>query len=437
VQPRWLKALVAVLVHAAAAAATASDEQPAGVRFRLPAEYEFFSYLGARGGPKVNSRDAFTALPEVEWRPSPSALFRFALALRQDFAEEERSRIYPSEGFLDLEHDGWALRVGRQFITWGRADSLRPTDVFKRHDLTDLIENREEAVDAVKLDLSGRAWTLETVWAPVFDPDTVSFRSENRWTLLPTEVTVPEFGRVQLSFREGRTEPAQTLASGQFGVRVSGSSGGWDFAAMYYYGYDRVPTVVRQELARFDPWTRAVTLTLHPVHKRIHVFGGDWATVMGAWGFRGEAAYTRTSDPESVKPEVDDPYLRFTGGVDRTFSAVPAGQSLLVILQYALDAELPSRGRSNQQEVGGLLHPFRRAFLLNSTWNLTEFVKVRLKGFVNLEDGDYVLQPELSLQPIDAMSIVLGADFLGGARDTFFGRFRDNDRVRMRISYVF
>jgi hypothetical protein len=124
-------------------------------------------------------------------------------------------------------------------------------------------------------------------------------------------------------------------------------------------------------------------------------------------------------------------------GVDRTFSQIPVGQSVFVILQYALDTELPQRGPSNQSEVGGLRHFFRHALLLNSTWKYTEFVRVSVKGFVNLEEGDFVLQPALSWQPMDGMTLTLGGDVLGGRRGTFFGTFRDNDRVRVTISYQF
>ncbi|MFQ5830124.1 MAG: DUF1302 family protein [Candidatus Methylomirabilia bacterium] len=413
-------------------------EERVKARFRVPVEYEHFSYLHGRGGVRTDSRNALTAIPEVEWAPHETVFFRLSLALRQDFSEEERSRVYPYEGFSDLERESWAVRIGRQFITWGRADSLRPTDVFKRHDYTDLIEDREEAVDAVKLDLFRDSLTLEGVWAPVFDPDITSFRAENRWTAFPRTGVVPGLGQARLTFREGRREePSRGPESGQVGLRLSGLSGGWDFAGMYYYGYDRVPTIIRQEVSRIDPVAGEATITLVPIHKRIHVIGGDFATVISEWGLRGEASYTLTTDPQSDDGEVDDPYLRFTGGVDRTLSGIPVGQSLFLILEYALDTELPPRGPSNQEEVGGLLHFFRHALLLNGSWKYTEFLRVKLKGFVNLEEGDFVLQPEVSWQPMDAMTIVIGADVLGGSRTSFFGTFRDNDRLRARISYVF
>ena len=56
---------------------------------------------------------------------------------------------------------------------------------------------------------------------------------------------------------------------------------------------------------------------------------------------------------------------------------------------------------------------------------------------MNLEQGDFVLQPEISWQAIDSMTIVVGGDVLGGRPNTFFGQFRNNDRIRFRISYAF
>jgi hypothetical protein len=413
-----------------AGAAGASAAEPAAPRVRVPLEYEHFSYLSGRVGPEVDSRNALTAIPEVEWALDKSLFLRFALALRKDFGEDERSRAYPYEGFVDLHRETWAVRLGRQFIPWGRADTLRPTDVFRRRDLTDLVEDRVEAIDALKLNVFAGSWDLEGVWVPVFEPDILSVRPENRWALVPADG--------QTRFREGRREePPRALESGEAGIRLTGSKGGWDFAAMYYYGYDRTPTFVRQRLIQLDPSTGGATILLVPVHRRIHVVGGDVATVVGRWDLRGEAAYTRTTDANADNPEVDDPYLRFTGGVGRTLSTTPVGETLSVIVQYALDTELPQRGPPNQEERAGLRHFYRHAGVVNATWKYSEFLRLNTKGFLNLEDVDFALQTELSWQPVDALTLAVGADVFGGRRRTFFGRFRDNDRVRFKVSYTF
>jgi len=434
----WSGALLLTLVFVAASWEAVLAEEPAKLDLGLLLEYEHFSYLAARGQKPVDSRNAFTAIPKIDWTPLESLRLHSAVLLRQDFSEEERSRVDLHDGFVHFEHEGWSLKVGRQFITWGRADSLRPTDVFKRHDYTDLIENREEAVDAVNLAFARGAWALEGVWAPVFTPDIVSFRAENRWTGLPTTTTVPGVGEVDLVFREDpKQRPAQNLGSGQVGLRLSGSIHGWDFAGMYYYGYDRVPTVIKRQIGNLDPVGRELSVTLVPIHERIHVFGGDVATVISGWGLRSEVAYTLTTDLDPGIRGINDSYFRFTGGVDRTFPRLPLGESLWLIVQYALDTEPRQPGPIDEQDVDPRLHPFQHALVVNSTWKYTEFIRLSFKAYVNLLQGDFVLQPELSWQPIDSMTVAVGGDVLGGSATTFFGQFRDNDRVRFRISYAF
>src|SRR5438093_6037051 len=105
--------------------ASASADEPARTpRFGLYLEYEHFSYVTAIPN-KVDSRNALTAIPNIDWNLTNSLFFHFATLLRQDFSEEERSRVYPVDGYLRYEGENWAIKVGRQFITWGRSDSFR------------------------------------------------------------------------------------------------------------------------------------------------------------------------------------------------------------------------------------------------------------------------------------------------------------------------
>src|SRR4029077_15553762 len=165
-----------------------------------------------------------------------------------------------------------------------------------------------------------------------------------------------------------------------------------------------------------------------PIHERIHVFGGDVATAVSGWGVRGEATYTLTSDLGRDVSGVNDPYFRLVGGIDRAFPRLPVGESLSVGIQYALDTEPRQPGPLDLLDVDQRLHPFQHALVVNTVWTYTEFVKLRLRSYVNLGEGDLLLQPELAWQPIDSMTVVAGADVLGGRPDTFFGRYRHNNR---------
>jgi hypothetical protein len=370
--------------------------------------------------------------------PRTDVLLHAALLMRKDFSEEERSRIYAYDGFLSLERERWSFSIGREVLSWGRADSLRPTNVFQRHDYTDLIEDRVEATDVLRVTFSRGKGTIEGVWAPVFTPDIVSYAADNRWTGLPTETDVPGVGQVSLTFDEDpQRRPPATLASGQVGVRFSGTAGGWDFAGMGYYGYDRVPTITRREVETLDQAAQTATIRLLPIHKRITVFGADFAKAISRWTVRGEAAYTLTADLDAGTIGINDPYFRFTGGADRTISSTQSAQSLSFGIQYALDTEPKQPGPLTAQEVNPLLHPFRHALVVNSTWRFTDSVQFAFRGYVNLVEHDFVLQQEIAWKPIDSMTIVAGGDLLGGQPTAFFGQYRDNDRVRFRISYTF
>ena len=415
-----------------------AGEEPSKVRLGVYLEYEYFSYLTSLGGEVVDSRNAFTAIPRLDWAPHHDLLLHASVLMRKDFSEEERSRIYAYDAFMSLERETWSFSIGREVLSWGRADSLRPTDVFQRHDYTDLIEDRVEATDVVKVTFSRGTGTLEGVWAPVFTPDIVSYAADNRWTGLPATTDVPGVGQVSLTYDEdSQQRPPATLASGQVGIRFSGTTGGWDYSGMGYYGYDRVPTITLHEVETQDPAAQTATIRLVPTHKRITVFGGDFAKAISRWTVRGEAAYTLTADLDPGTTGINDPYFRFTGGADRTISSTTSAQSFLFGIQYALDTEAEQPGPLDTQEVNPWLHPFRQALVVNTSWKFTESVRFDFRGYVNRVEHDYLVRPEFVWTPIDSMTIVIGSDVLGGQATTFFGQYRDNDRLRLRMSYTF
>jgi hypothetical protein len=135
---------------------------------------------------------------------------------------------------------------------------------------------------------------------------------------------------------------------------------------------------------------------------------------------------------------IDDPYLRFVGGMDRTFARIFSSHDLYLNLQYLLDTEVPRRGSKNQDDVSvRLRHFYEQAVLAQVEYRFTSYTKVTTRSFVNLAQGDYLLQAELSWQPRDAWTWTIGGDFMGGNTGSFFGLYHGNDRVRTRITYRF
>jgi hypothetical protein len=414
--------------------------QDAKVDFSAFISFEHISYFKELAEETENHNDELRFIPKADITFSENLAATTAVEFRKNFTHDEYSRIFVREFYIDIYSTHSDFRVGNQIIAWGRADMIKPTDRFRRHDYTDLIDERVEEIWALKWDYYIADFTLEMVWAPIFQEDIIAYDLENRWLLLPRDVTVPGIGTIKLDFEEDTSEtPPNTLSSSQIGVRLNGTYSGWDFAIMYAWSYDRTPTFIDGEVLSFNLTDRTALIEVTPGFERIHVFGGDWATVISRVGLRGELAYVLTEDRHGNDPEVDDPYLLFVGGVDYTFADVIKTWDLLVIAQYALDTEVPHQGDPNQKTEGvaSLRHYYEHALLLNTVLKFSEFSKFNLRGFLNLEEKDWVIISEFLWQPVDGLTVGLGADFLGGSKDDFWGQFNDNDRVRITIIYEF
>ena len=65
-------------------------------------------------------------------------------------------------------------------------------------------------------------------------------------------------------------------------------------------------------------------------------------------------------------------------------------------------------------------------------------MKAELKLAADLKGADnYYVQPTVTYDVTESLRLKAGADLLGGARRTLFGRFSDNDRFFIALDYYF
>jgi hypothetical protein len=81
---------------------------------------------------------------------------------------------------------------------------------------------------------------------------------------------------------------------------------------------------------------------------------------------------------------------------------------------------------------------FRDSVIARAIFKFTEETEFRLTGIVDFAGGATGLaQPRLVHRITDAFHIEAGVDLLGGARDTFWGRWRQNNRGFLILRYFF
>jgi len=400
-------------------------------------EIDHISFFKNADAPKINSRNQAILQTEFLATVNDKAAAYSAVEFRDDQSDPSRNRVYLDEAYIDYFSANFDLRLGKQIIVWGKADGINPTDNITPWDFSDILDTDDERIGVVglKTDFYIGNWSLEGVVVPTFTPSVLPPQN-SRWfpefpSMIPNPyypVLGPPFLQATYAFLEPML-PDANFQSAQLAGKISSSVGGWDFSLSYYYGYDDLPTYRQSQSLEGD----SLVVLLQPRYFHRDALGGDFATALGKWGLRGEAAYFFTADPDGSDPEIDDPYFQYVIGIDRTLSNVIGDNNLFVLMQWI--QEIPKFDTG--YHIYDLNHIFQKSISVKLEYESGAFSKISLEGVYNLKKGDYYIHPGFSYQLSDGVELKLTADILGGDSDSFFGSFRDNKRLQARMKYSF
>jgi hypothetical protein len=185
--------------------------------------------------------------------------------------------VRPADLYVDVVTSRFDLRAGAARLVWGRLDEFQPTDVVNPIDLSRfLMEGRSEARLPVGLVRARvflpRSTTLEAVVVPHFRRGRFDQLEEpsSPFNLtrspIPRVTDEPEFGR-----------------SLQGGLRLTSTTARVDWSVSGYRGIRAFPVSSAGVDLQLGPYVRESFPWFTMV-------GGDFETVRGAWGVRGEVA---------------------------------------------------------------------------------------------------------------------------------------------------
>ena len=316
------------------------------------------------------------------------------------------------EAYLDFSLGAVDFRVGRQIVVWGRADGVNPTDNISPRDLTLLVpddDDQRSGATATKTNVYLGSFTLSGMWLPGFRPHVIPIPP------LPAGVVAHE---TSPSFR-------QSLGQGAFKLEQTG--GALDWSLSYFGGYDKYPDFA---LGTMSATETQVLLR----HERIHVVGGDFASVVGKYGVRGEASFTFTKDTNGTDPTIKNPFLYLVLGVDRTFFEnlnVNAQYLLRVITHFQDPFQIQDPLLRNLAVQGDTLNnqldPIQNGGTLriHDRW-YNETLQAELMGAFWFPRFNYLLRGRVSYALSDRWKIIVGADYFNGQLPSFFRTFEKN-----------
>jgi hypothetical protein len=379
------------------------------------------------GFPQTAPTDATQAVGDILFREEvflrPSRWIQFATGLdlrgnshaqteevwRLDFSDRgvrrPRAGIRRLTATLTAGH--FTLDAGKQFIRWGRADILNPTDRFAPRDFLNVLDADFLPVLGVRPSLQFGQDTFEGVWVPRLTPSRLPL-VDQRWTVSPPGAGGAGGGTI-------RDAGSDIPHGSQWGVRWRHAGGRVEAALSYFDGFNHLPNIQSP-----PPGVDGV-VEITRVYPALRMYGADLALPTRLVTFKSEAAYFMS--PSST----NDEYVLYVIELERQ-----AGEWILDV-GYAGEAVTTARESFRFAPDRGLA----RSILGRASYTVDPRRTVTIEGAARQSRAGFYAKGEYSEAFGQHWRLTLGAVGITGAQDDFLGQFRRNSNASIAFRFSF
>ena len=360
-------------------------------RFRVEPAYRPASWLVLSGS--LEARADNLELADRRWRldARDRGQRRPALGLRQAGATIRKGTI--------------AVDLGKQFIRWGRADILNPTDRFAPRDFLEVTDDEFLAVTGARVQYERGSHVFDVAWVPLFTPSRIPL-PEGRWAAaIPQTLSAGGF------VDAGPVFPRR----GQYGARWNVRGSGYELSVSYFDGFNHLPQFTTQ------PVPGQPLVAVQRTYAPIRMGGADAAVPFRWFTVKGEVAWLLSSTTTA------DDVVLYVVQLERQ-----AGE-LSLVGGYAGEVVTEKRSMFTFAPDRGLTRAFlgRAGYTLGPTRDLAFEAAVRQ----NL-DGVWV-KAQYS-EALDAhVRWTIAGTIIGGDERDFIGQYRRNSHLLATLRYSF
>jgi hypothetical protein len=293
------------------------------------------------------------------------------------------------------------FEAGKQFIRWGKADILNPTDRFAPRDYLNVVQNDFLGITAARLTYGGQSDTIDLVVSPHLTPSRVPLLDQ-RWVVLPAGVPVQDGGVI---YPGGAQEGARWNHIGRFA----------EYSLSFYNGYNHLPlfnTIVQQE---------PLEVRLQRYYPQMRMYGGDAAIPLHLVTIKGEAAYFTSSTKTA------DEYLLYVIQVERQ-----AGEWFFVG-GYAGEALTTRRSPLDFAPDRGLT----RAFLARAGYTINTNRSIAFETAARQNGKGVWAKIEYSQAFGQHWRATAGFALIRGSDSDFLGQYHRNSHALLALRYSF
>jgi hypothetical protein len=304
---------------------------------------------------------------------------------------------------MTLSRGGFTADIGKQFIRWGKADVVTPTDRFAPRDFVNVVDAEFLPVRGVRLVYERGTNTLDAVWVPLLTPSRIPILTQ-RWTTVPA-------GLVPIDATGGLPDRSQ------LGVRWSHLRPGIEFSASVFDGLNHLP------ILDFAPATLGTPgrLTFSRRYPHLRAYGVDAAVPTRWLTLKGEAAFFTSNSAAA------DDYALYVIQLERQ-----TGEWLLVG-GYAGEIVSDRRGAVTFAPDRGTA----RSIVGRASYTISSTRSAALEGAVRQNGRGAYLMGEVSEARGQHWRVTIAAAVIRGQPDDFLGQFRRNSHAIVSLRYSF
>jgi hypothetical protein len=367
-----------------------SGEAIGAALFRYEASYKIRPWLRFSGALDA----AFDTHQQVErslrldWQDR--SLRRPALSAREAKATISKGRL--------------TAEIGKQFIRWGKADLLNPTDRFAPKDFLSVTDPGFLPVTAARVIYDTGINSVDLVWQPRFTPSRTPLLNE-RWTVLPDSLNGIPLRDLGAAF-PGRSS---------FGARWNHTGAGYELSASFYDGFNYLP------LFQGAPDPSGKALDLQRVYPTLRLYGADAAVPLRWFTVKTEAAYYTSPDKRQ------DEYIIYVIQFERQI------KELSIVAGYAGDAVTSHTPTLQFSPERG----FARAVLAHAQYTIDANRSVAMDAAVRQNGHGSWLRSTYSETFGQHWRATAGFAWIRGDDSDFLGQYHRNSYALLALRYSF
>lgn len=316
-----------------------------------------------------------------------------------------------------LTHGPLTIDAGKQFIRWGQADIINPTDRFAPRDFLTVVDNEVLAVTGVRGVVQHGAETFEAVWVPRFTPSRVPLLDQ-RWTAVPVEAAMVPLVDAGADLPEGT----------QTGLRWGHVGSSVEYSLSFYNGFNHLPNVglvgqvgrVGQE-GQVGLDGQVGTLAVARTYPAMRTYGADAAIPTKWFTIKGEAAYFTSSTP------LTDEYVLYVVQVERQTG------EWMIVAGYSGDVTTKRRSSLAFAPDRGMA----RSIVARASYTIDPVRSVAFETAIHQNGRGAFGKVEYSQTNGPHWRTTVSGVGLAGHSDDFIGQYHRNSHIAIALRYSF